>query len=228
MRAVLKNKPQGFTLAEVLITLAIIGVVAAITIPSMLNNSAKKDAYSKLLKAYSNIVNISNTIRSENGGAMANLAGTGPEWVNLFMPYFKVIKYCQNQTDSPNCYLENTDDVYNLQGGILGGLSPYYFYAEPKIVAADGMMYNFELLSSSCSGVNYTRNGVNENCGGVMIDTNGAKPPNTEGKDIFHISINKYNTTVETSAGCDKSNTGSWNGVGCAKKAIQEGGIYYY
>ena len=44
---------SGFTLAEVLITLGIIGVVAAITIPSVINNYQKKQTAVKLKKFYS-------------------------------------------------------------------------------------------------------------------------------------------------------------------------------
>ena len=38
----------GFTLAEVLITLGIIGVVAAMTLPSVIHNYKKKEASSRL------------------------------------------------------------------------------------------------------------------------------------------------------------------------------------
>ena len=47
----MKNK--GFTFAEVLITLGIIGVVAAMTIPGLIQNSKNKELQTKLKKAYS-------------------------------------------------------------------------------------------------------------------------------------------------------------------------------
>lgn len=43
----------GFTLAEVLITLGIIGVVAAITIPNLINNYKAKQLRTQFLKSYS-------------------------------------------------------------------------------------------------------------------------------------------------------------------------------
>ena len=52
---------KGFTLAEVLITLAIIGVVAALVMPSMLANYRKKDWVAQLQKemsAWSNGFNL--------------------------------------------------------------------------------------------------------------------------------------------------------------------------
>ena len=48
-----KHKKSGFTLAEVLITLGIIGVVAAMTIPTLMMNYQKQVWESKLKKAYS-------------------------------------------------------------------------------------------------------------------------------------------------------------------------------
>ena len=48
-----KNKIVGFTLAEVLITLGIVGVVAAMTIPNLISNNHAKKMHTKLLKANS-------------------------------------------------------------------------------------------------------------------------------------------------------------------------------
>lgn len=45
----------GFTLAEVLITLGIIGVVAAITIPSLITQNRARVLRSQYLKSYSMI-----------------------------------------------------------------------------------------------------------------------------------------------------------------------------
>ena len=44
---------QGFTLAEVLITIGIIGVVAAITIPTLIQNFKKQETSARLKKFYS-------------------------------------------------------------------------------------------------------------------------------------------------------------------------------
>ena len=49
----MNNKFLGFTLAEVLITIGIIGVVSAITIPSLLTNVRNKDLQAQLKKTYS-------------------------------------------------------------------------------------------------------------------------------------------------------------------------------
>ena len=50
-----KQKKIAFTLAEVLITLVIVGVIAALTIPSMINKTNNQETVSRLKKAYSTL-----------------------------------------------------------------------------------------------------------------------------------------------------------------------------
>ncbi len=47
------NIKNGFTLAEVLITLGIIGIVAALTMPSLIQNSKRQETSARLKKFYS-------------------------------------------------------------------------------------------------------------------------------------------------------------------------------
>ena len=47
------NKKSGFTLAEVLVTLMIIGVIAAMTIPSLMQNTAQQEYKAGFKKAVS-------------------------------------------------------------------------------------------------------------------------------------------------------------------------------
>lgn len=51
----MKKNRKGFTLAEVLVTLAVIGVVAALTIPSLIQNSNTKQAQTSVKKALSTL-----------------------------------------------------------------------------------------------------------------------------------------------------------------------------
>ena len=59
---------KAFTLAEVLITLGIIGIVAAMTMPQLLPKLEKIKTEAKLKKFYSVIGQSTNTILVENGG----------------------------------------------------------------------------------------------------------------------------------------------------------------
>ncbi|MBR1977573.1 type II secretion system protein [bacterium] len=56
----MKNKKQAFTLAEVLLVLAIIGVIAAVTIPAVMQQSSEKKFSALAKKAQSSIQNAIN------------------------------------------------------------------------------------------------------------------------------------------------------------------------
>ena len=90
-----KNK-KGFTLAEVLITLGIIGVVAALTLPALIQNYQKKATATSVKKAYSELNQIIERAKADYGDPSGwsyyeqdNLA----QWVQTYIePYVKVIK----------------------------------------------------------------------------------------------------------------------------------------
>ena len=63
----MKNSKMGFTIAEVLITLVIIGVIAAMTIPTLMNNTNKQEYVSKLKKAYATLSQATNRIIADEG-----------------------------------------------------------------------------------------------------------------------------------------------------------------
>ncbi|MBQ3641415.1 type II secretion system protein [bacterium] len=69
-------KKIGFTLAEVLITLVIIGVIAAMTVPTLMNNTQGQEYKSALKKAIS-AANQALTLHYALEGEGANSAGDG-------------------------------------------------------------------------------------------------------------------------------------------------------
>ena len=61
----------GFTLAEVLITLGIIGVVAALTLPTVINKAQSMILKNQFKKAYSTFYNAMKLVQVQNGAPMA-------------------------------------------------------------------------------------------------------------------------------------------------------------
>lgn len=97
---------SGFTLAEVLITLGIIGVVAALTMPSVINNYKEKETIAKLKKTYS--------VLSQAYITASNKYGSPDEWTwspqkypvpqtlaGYLIENLKVVKVC----DNGSCFL---------------------------------------------------------------------------------------------------------------------------
>lgn len=104
---IMKNKKLGFTLAEVLITLAIIGVVAAMTIPTLISNHNKKVVETKLLRVHS-VMNQAIKMSTVDNGETVTWKGIGNksatyddclDWFNTYLAkYLKYSKIKQNNT----------------------------------------------------------------------------------------------------------------------------------
>lgn len=93
-------KRGAFTLAEVLITLGIIGVVAAMTLPSLISKYDKKVATTRLKKFYTSYlqaISLSDFENSSVEGADILLSGSSPDqmldWYNRYLKsYLKTVK----------------------------------------------------------------------------------------------------------------------------------------
>lgn len=127
------SRKFGFTLAEVLITLGIIGVVAAMTLPALVQNYQKQAAATKVKKFY-NIINNALRMSTVDHGDVhewmverkALTYEEGVEYLKkYFLPYLKYTKY-------DNCY-ESYVCVYLADGGMFSfwsdanGGDIYYF-----------------------------------------------------------------------------------------------------
>jgi len=69
-------KKQGFTLTEILITLTIIGVIAALTIPNLMTSVGKSKTETQLLKIESEL-NQAIQLYENNNGSLASILGNG-------------------------------------------------------------------------------------------------------------------------------------------------------
>ncbi len=176
----------GFTLAEVLITLGIIGVVSAITIPSLIANYQKKVAAAKLKKAYSVISQAIEHAEIDNG-QMSEWSMNKPIydqsldiiWYKTNLEY--ILPYLDGAVMKYDIYPEilaygNVDTIKNLAGNSISGPLARYF-----IVTKDGMFI-------SIGHVNWI---------GIVpfftVDINGKSGPNTWGKDIFSFQVANKN-----------------------------------
>ena len=101
---------QAFTLAEVLITLGIIGVVAAMTLPVLIQNYQKKATATSVKKAYSELNQIIDRAKADYGDPSGwDYYGEDEldKWVQTYIePYVNVIKAgsCVNVSKSAKCF----------------------------------------------------------------------------------------------------------------------------
>ncbi len=95
------KKYIGFTLAETLITLGIIGVVAAMTMPILIGNYQKQTTVNKIKKFYTNINQVMQMAIADNGEYSAWSYETSEEFYNKYVkPYIKNV----DKTDSIHMY----------------------------------------------------------------------------------------------------------------------------
>jgi prepilin-type N-terminal cleavage/methylation domain-containing protein len=197
---------KGFTLAEVLITLGIIGIVASMTIPTLINNSNDQSYKVAAKKAYSQFQQIYSQIRSENGEN--ELVPENGSYKNSFMPYFKVIKDCDQHDCVP---MSASSPIYKT---LDGSNAVTVHMGSGQFVTADGMFYAFAATY-------------------VTVDVNGyMKGPNTFGKDTFRFEVwpegkivptgQQYTSYSVDDGFCDrKTPIGGLQGLGCMYYVIK-------
>lgn len=167
----IKISLQAFTLAEVLITLGIIGVVAAMTIPSLMNNvgdaqykTAYKKAYSVATQAWTSALGDNNLV-ARTGWADATAKITN---FNAFKSYFKVAVDCPS--NNTKCWVD-AERYANTP----------FTTAALSFVDSSGMSWSLTANDASTGSE-------------ILVDTNGIKAPNKYGQDRFI-----FNTTIDGS-----------------------------
>lgn len=211
--AKLKNQRQyAFTLAEVLITLGIIGVVAAMTMPALISSYKEKQTVVALKKFYSILEQAIRLNQIENpedysGSNIVSLFKTSKVCLPgdtscAVMPY-KVLKRSNSSSWGKT-------DSFNKSGGSV-------FYAQ----LIDGSIIRY-FTNNSCSNVRGSSKALQNQCGEFSIDINGNKLPNRYGQDVFFFNITKYGvvpfgTEDENLYSFSKDcKNGTSNGLGCA------------
>ena len=177
-------KRPAFTLAEVLITLGIIGIVAAMTIPTLITNNQKKQTVVKLQRAISVLNQAYKLSYDDVGelGAEETKDFNSLEYFNTYWaPYIKISTYCRS---SAQCgYKSNTPWKYaNWSKSTLYPVEPRLRAA---FITADGFLYTIFLATwSSGDDVGGEKKALYK----VTIDLNGAEGPNRYGRDVFFLS----------------------------------------
>lgn len=222
----IKNK-KAFTLAEVLITLGIIGVVAAVTIPTLMQNSQDNQFKAKMKKEYSVLSEVYQLLKTENGGnfadALQSCSGEGDNACikNVFKSKFVSVKDCDINNVTSKCFPAQADIKY------LNGTSAASWYInddqQAALITNDGATLAFWLDSPTCQS-NYSSN-HNDRCGWVAVDVNGLKSPNTWGKDIylffiFSDAIRPSTIEINSISFTDDCGTGTNYGYTCASKYL--------
>ena len=225
----LKNKgrfmKKAFTLAEVLITLMIIGIVAALTIPSVISNYQQQEFKTGLKKA----VSVLNEAIQTNISLDGETPYENSDLFTYLQRHMSVIKTAEVWT----CATSNSKGEVNSDGN---GCSSGYGIRNLVFYTADGMRFeydpnprNFHILHESglkfsgyhCGSYGLTNNfnnTTNTPCK-IMVDVNGDKKPNPKIKIEDNVFVSDYFYPSPT----DKKLTDVFNIMITDEKAIPFG-----
>jgi prepilin-type N-terminal cleavage/methylation domain-containing protein len=201
------NKISGFTLAEVLITLLIIGVVASMVIPNIINDSQDAEIKTAWKKAYAEIDQASRQVMMDNGGTFINLctASVNNCFRSKFENYMNITKDCIPGLSEGNCWGDWGNDL-------------------GAFILTTGVFVKTEVGSNDCSN-NVWHSSLSK-CAMIWVDVNGFKGPNLWGKDMYaiqvlHNGIKPLGSPGDGWTGCIPS-TNAPNGYGCSAKNLYQ------
>ena len=217
---------KGFTLAEVLITLAIIGVVAALTIPTVIAKYNQHAQYTAFMKMYNTITNVLSLVEGEEGKPNVwNYDYHVEAQVIQFLKshiysHFKISKICESST--ADCF--SPYEIKGLNGSEMGSSDEVFMGNGLTVILDDG---SFLMVVP-----------IEHDAVIFLFDTNGTKGPNLIGRDIFELMYisdgnGKWgfdfsdNSHLSTSYCDPNSSSGAGEGGGCAAKLLQEGKMNY-
>lgn len=211
--------PNGFTLAEVLITLVIIGVIAAMTVPTLMKNTQNQELVTGLKKANSTLQQALVSMARNNDSSPGDY--TFLNTADFADEYAKVANVTKKCNSSADCYGVSISDgtVYKQLNNVawrpLDGKT---------VITADGQIFSYA-FSESTDGIP-DEDAANE-IGRIIVDVNGLKGPNVVGRDVFLMFVvngkglvPKGTTSTNT---CNKNNSGGT----CAGRVLKENAMNY-
>jgi len=209
------KRQTAFTLAEVLITLLIIGVIASIVIPGLIADTQNAEYKTAWKKTYAELDLATRKILSDNAGNIKGTFTSSTALKNEYKNYLNYIKDCDNGI-SQGCW-----HASGVPKPFTGTATPYAdsYGASPALILSNGALVSIYLASPSC-----TYNQGILVCGWYFIDVNGFKGPNVQGKDILAVyllekslrTMGASNDPYPPSTTCTSSSTGPGSGLGCS------------
>lgn len=186
-------KRKAFTLSEILIALIVIGVVAALTIPNLIQKHQQK-AWDTASNVF--VKKLEEATKQMNAeGVLAGYYDT-EGFVNQLKKYIKINKICHNnkldKCISKKIYWGNQKEFIDISEII----TSYYLGQEEWGTETLGIQFSNGInaiiaYNPECKQdpFNNQINGIS--CISMLYDVSGYKAPNSSGKDIYAINVNR-------------------------------------
>lgn len=216
------KKSFAFSLAEVLVVVGLIGVVASLTLPNVNRSTSDKELVARYMKLYAELSTAAGSAVAKYGPVSSWIANASTDAekstivATRLLQYMKVSKVCGIDTDGTNAKCGNPGAVHRLDGTTAGGMYTDYNKNDYKVILANG-------ANGSIAGYN----GVTLE---FDIDTKNSGVY-THGKDYFGFDMDS-NTGEVKPYGWDKSEADMLSdcfqsGFSCGMWIIRTGNMDY-
>lgn len=226
------NQEKGFTLAEVLITLGIIGIIAAMTLPAIIANKKRSELKSQLLAGYSLLQQALQRMNADYGYPVIPSEYKSRKFKPEYIKYFESPVDCEwggVHSTKASTLCGKGASVTGEDGSkseLIEGIYMTYNKASDKISSVplddgqfalkNGMLIMIENITSLF----------------ITIDVNGInKKPNVWGEDLFTFQLMENGKLLPMGADgtsysedkfCSKTSTNTLNGIACTQKALTD------
>ena len=186
-------RSKGFTLAEVLITLAIIGIVAALTIPTLVQNYQTKawdtasEVFQRKLEESLKVMNVQGTLAGYT---------TTEAFVDELSKHIKITRICDND-DITTCFADKVTWGTENEEVEMADVKRASHFGQDSwgtntvgVQFANGVngviAYN---PTETCKQDPYSNQITGTSCLAILYDVDGFKNPNTQNKDLRSINV---------------------------------------
>lgn len=221
---------NGFTLAEVLITLGIIGIVAAMTLPTLIQKNKRAELQSGLKTGYSLLQQALQRMNADNGCPIIPANYPYRTLKNEFIKYFDNPIDCQWGGDqgTKESILCGKGVISEGSGQVMKGIYKTYNLSKNEISSVPLDDGQFALKNGMLVMIENHHNGTIF----ISIDINGInKKPNIWGHDLFTFQLmsdgkllpmGAEKTAYNENTHCSKTATHNLNGIACTKRALTD------
>lgn len=237
------RKFKGFTLAEVLITLTIIGIIAAISIPA-LKNAADKNAWAAGLST--SVKNLTSAFALMKANDSVDTLDSTDFWTNNVTS-----DVTSGSADIRNEFAKYLE-IEKMSNGVPSSIKIFDFDHTSSSDLTDTIRFNLAnktainivlrpySTNANCSTIQDGGGSLCEKVADIYVDVNGDKLPNTFGKDIylFYLSnegrlfpyggkdVNLYENAAplwDSTEGCKGKAKDIKSGKACTGRVVEEG-----
>ena len=218
-----ENRKYGFTLAETLLILVIVGVISIMVLPTIQSMSEKREFVNRARKGYSVLQQTTYRIAAELGYPVGDFDFIGrQDFFPIFLRQIKKIKICTEANQG--CFHSGHSTALD------SSTAENYDHAE-TVVSDDGIAYGWELAITNptvCSNKGFYPEDI-ANCKGIFIvDVNGNGAPNRHGRDIFFFGAIDGKGIVPAGSGNKSADCNVGNkGFTCAAKVLRDSRMAY-